>query len=360
MIEPQLIEIWKAHTDFSILEMLKLEPYISQDTFAYLAANSSLPSLKRLVLRLAGRHIDRRQTNEFFDIARSFLYQLPPLETLELTGELFRLNMNSILGHHGAALRQLSLSPSEGDKALSPEDITKIGTLCPLLDDLVLTLHRSKGDATEVACYKALGSIQRLENLSLTLDALNHAIPLSNAHVGYDDDDDDAEYPEIPNDPSFDDFDRQFFKGGFLSRRDQRNGHVRDAFINSTVDVTLARAIFWTVSEGKAVGSFPLERLRIQGSGGGNFENRIDVGSVHLVVRELGGSWLCERNQRDDRRQELIVRELPLAWRGSAIQPERLPPDVEPIFRRLWPALQKGGDDWRKEWCSFPLQTLGS
>ena len=29
------------------------------------------------------------------------------------------------------------------------------------------------------------------------------------------------------------------------------------------------------------------------------------------------------------------MRELPLAWRGSAIQPERLPPDVEPIFRRL-------------------------
>jgi hypothetical protein len=220
--------------------------------------------LKGLVLRLAGGYIDRQQTNEFFDIARSFLCQLPTLETLELTGELSHLDENSILEHHGAALRQLSLSPSEGDKALSPENITKIGTLCTLLEDLVLTLHRSKGNATEVACYKTLGSIQRLENLTLTLEALNHAIPWSDALVGYDDDDDNAEYPETPNDPSFDDFARQFFKEGYLSWRDQRNGHVRDAFNNSAVDGTLARASFWTVSGGKAVGSFPLGRLRIQ------------------------------------------------------------------------------------------------
>jgi hypothetical protein len=62
-----------------------------------------------------------------------------------------------------------------------------------------------------------LGSIQRLENLSLTLGALNHAILWSDAHVGHDDDDDDAEYPETPNGSSFDDFDHQFFKGGYLS-----------------------------------------------------------------------------------------------------------------------------------------------
>jgi hypothetical protein len=54
------------------------------------------------------------------------------------------------------------------------------------------------------------------------------------------------------------------------------------------------------------------------------------------------------------------VRELPLAWQGSAIQPERLPPDVEPIFRRLWPAPQKSGAAWTKVWRSFPLQTLSS
>ena len=165
------------------------------------------------MLRLAGGYIDRQRTNEIFDIARSFLCQLPTLETLKLTGELSRLDVNSILEHHGAALRQLSLSPSEGDKALSPEDITKIGTLCTLLEDLVLTLHRSKGGATEVACYTTLGSIERLENLTLTLEALNHAIPWSDALVGYDDDDDNAEYPETPNDPSFDDFDRQFLQG---------------------------------------------------------------------------------------------------------------------------------------------------
>ena len=364
LIGTQLIETWKAHTDFSVLERLKFESHIAQDTLECLTASSSFPSLRELVLPLANRQMKQPQTSEFYDIVGRFLCQLPPLSSLVLTGELSRLSMDSILEHQGAALRQLWLWPSDGEKCFLPEQIAKIGVHCPLLEDLSLTLCRSKGDAAEVASYRALGSIPKLQYISVVLDASNHTILGEDALAGFDLEDDDAEYPETPNDSSFDDFDQQFFKnyGGW---RDPRNGHIRDAFINSAVDETLARAIFWAISSGKAVGSLPLEKLWIRVRGGGNFGNRVSVESVRcvsMVVAELGRSWLCERSPRDDSRQELITREQgPRGWetqQAQSTQQTHLPPIVEPIFRRLWPATQPAGDNWRNEWSSFPLRTL--
>lgn len=117
-----------------------------------------------------------------------------------------------------------------------------------MLEDLALTLCRSKGDAAKVASYKALSSIQILQYISLVLDTSNHSILSGDALVDFDDEDDDAEYPEAPNDSSFDGFDQQFFERSYMSWQDPRNGHIHDAFINSAVDKTLARAIFWTIS----------------------------------------------------------------------------------------------------------------
>jgi hypothetical protein len=356
LIGPQLIETWNSLTDFSMLEILKLESRITQGTLEYLAASSRFPCMRELVLSLSNSHVGHPQTDEFFALARIFLASLPPLESLDLAGELSRLDMGSILEHHGSSLRQLSLSPPAGDKSLSGEDITKIGIHCPLLEDLVLTVHRSKGDATEVGCYKALGSIRKLEYLSLNLDASNQALLWRDTMSGFNSLDDNDEYPEAPNDPSFDKFDQQFFKRRYVSWRDPRNGHIRDAFINSAVDETLARAIFSTISSSKAAGSLPLEKLRIQVSGGGRFGNGAVVGDVERVVREVGRSWLCKRNLRDDRRDDLIVTEL--APRETMNQQVRLGSDVEQIFRKLWPGTKSVAACWRDDWCSFPLQTI--
>ena len=43
----QLIETWKAYTDFSVLETLNLESEIVQDTLECLATSSSFPSPER-------------------------------------------------------------------------------------------------------------------------------------------------------------------------------------------------------------------------------------------------------------------------------------------------------------------------
>jgi len=368
LIGTQLIETWKAHTDFSKLQILRLETFVSQDTLECLAASSSFPSLRELVLRLAGRQISRPQTTEFYDIVDRFLCSLPPLSSLKLDGELHRLSIDSILEHRGSALRQLCLSPSVGDKHPSPEDIARIGVHCTLLEDLVLTIHRSKGDATEVATYQALGSPPKLQYLSLVLDASNYTILGPDALGDFDDEDDDAPYPETPNDPSFDDFDQQFFTRGYISFRHPRNGHIRDAFLNCAVDEALVRAIFWTISSGKppadgSSSSLPLEKLHIRVRGGGCFGQNYSVGSVSTVVVQLGRSWLCERSPRDDCRQELMTRDLgPARLERPVWQPEveasQLPQDVEPIFRRLWPATTRGGgDDWRNDWRSLPLCT---
>jgi hypothetical protein len=85
--------------------------------------------------------------------------------------------------------------------------------------------------------------------LSLTLEASNNDIFLKDAHAGLEDGE---EVPETPSDPSFvDEFDNQFFKSFCVAEQFLRNGHMRDAFINTAVDETLARAMVWTISSGK-------------------------------------------------------------------------------------------------------------
>lgn len=77
-----------------------------------------------------------------------------------------------------------------------------------------------------------------------------------------------GEVLKAPNDSSFDDFDQQSFSK-WNAWRNPRKGHIRDAFINSAVDETLARSIFRTISSGKPNGSVTLERLKVRVSGGG-------------------------------------------------------------------------------------------
>jgi hypothetical protein len=209
-MDRQVIETWRTNASFSDLQILELHSSIKQDALELLATSCNFPSLTTLVLSFLTRNMQRPQTREYFEIADRFLHSLPPLRTLKLAGDLSCLSVDSILEHHGIALRALWLSPSDGDKRLSPGDITRIELHCPLLEDLGLALRRSKGDATEVATYKALGFFRKLQDLSLTLDASNYDIFLEHALAGLEDDE---EVPETPSDPSFvDEFDNQFVK----------------------------------------------------------------------------------------------------------------------------------------------------
>jgi hypothetical protein len=107
-----------------------------------------------------------------------------------------------------------------------------------MLEDLMLNpIPRSKGDVQEVAIYKTVGAIPKLQRLSLTLDSSN----LSLIWEGED----------ILKDPSFDEFHQKFqvaTSGTSSVPYQSRYGHIRNALINSALDETLARGIFNCIS----------------------------------------------------------------------------------------------------------------
>jgi len=349
-ITKQVVERWSRHTDFSVLRILKLESDIEADALDCLATKCDFSSVRTLVLVLATDSLLEPPTMNYSSLANHFLCSLPPLFTLKLVGELSQTTLDTIFEYHGATLRRLWLSPSGTLNRLviviTQREVEQIAEHCPLLEDLSLTVPRSKGDAGEVAIYKALGSLPKLQRLFLTLDASDCAILL-------DGDEDD----ETPNDPTFDNFDQQFFDDPRSSYRKPRNGHVRDAFINSALDEALARAIFWSISTAKPRGALPLERLRLRMTGGGCFGDSSMLSSIEDVVGHLGRSWLLERNPRDDHRNELVATELGRQEREAkeAVYPMSLGWKVAPIFRRIWPERWKEGGDWRNDWQSWPL-----
>ena len=282
-ITRDIVKTWGRRTDFSTLRILDLESDIEADALDFLATKCNFSSLIALVLVLATGNLLERPTIDHSSLANHFLCGLPSLFTLKLAGELSHTTLDIILGHHGAALHRLWLSPSGtlNRLVITQQEAKQIAEHCPLLEDLGLTMPRSKGDAGEVAIYKTLASLPKLQNLFLTLDASDCAILI-------DGDEDD----ETPNDPSFDDFDQQFFDDPRGLYRKPRNGHVRDAFINSALDETLARAIFWSISTAKPSGALPLERLKLRMTGGGCFGDPSMLASIEDVVGHLGHGGL--------------------------------------------------------------------
>lgn len=195
-ITSQLVKDWRASTDFSVLRTLKLESIIEEDAAEFLSTNCSFPSLTNLSLKLGARnHDDPPPTRDYFDAANRFLRSLPRLNTLSLVGNIPQVTLDTTLGHHGSSLHKLLLACQQVTGLLLQRHIADIKEYCPLLEDLSLSIPRSRGDASEVAAYKTLGSIPRLQRLRLDLDASDFAVLC-------EDDDDDDEERNIPNDPT--------------------------------------------------------------------------------------------------------------------------------------------------------------
>jgi hypothetical protein len=108
----------------------------------------------------------------------------------------------SICELHGSNLRQLILLPAKGEKLYLP-DLYGITQNCPYLEELTITISRSRGDSQEFARYKTLGLLSRLQSLVLRLDASD--IDLLEDHNF-------EKVHVTPSDPSFDDIDQNYFK----------------------------------------------------------------------------------------------------------------------------------------------------
>ncbi|GAB1309950.1 hypothetical protein MFIFM68171_00160 [Madurella fahalii] len=361
------LQAWSSCTDFSSLRHLSLgggvgNTYvgINGEAMRWFAQNCSFPRLKALYVHLY-RDDARMEKPDYAIDAITFFNALEPLEELSVSGPLEHNIVDAILGRHGRTLRKLGLRPYESESSLcdnrphipltfGKEDILQIQAQCPVLQDLSLSVKRTRSDMREVDLYRAFGAMEHLQFLFLILDC-------SNWHV--------YRTGSSTDDPSFDEYDRQFY---CTWREDSRlrKGHIRESLMNCAVDETLARSIWETICRVK-VGK-RLESLKLYTTGGGRFGRNGSYNDIDEVVANLSRSWLIERSVRDDN-DAINVRELGQrsreardkrltslynrAYRGGSSLPDH---SVVNILRRVWPP-KEGSKDWREDWTSLPLQS---
>ncbi|KFY16324.1 hypothetical protein V492_01420 [Pseudogymnoascus sp. VKM F-4246] len=332
----QLVKDWWASTDFSVLKTLKLGDKLQRDAAEFLTTNCSFPSLANLSLHLhAPYSSDPSGTKDYYDSVNRFLCSLPPLGTLHIFGvDVPQTTRDTALGHHGSSLHKLDLSYQQiaaGD--VLQRFLEDIRDYCPLLEDLNLSIPRSRGDATEVALYKTLGSIPRLQRLILQLEASYRSEDCTHDDFyKYS-----GEEPILPVYPT-----------NYYIRR---NNHTQDALINCAVDEPLVREIFWAIASGKPGGTSALDELTVF-TKWQCAPRHGQTSSLPTVIKTLAGGWEVKRNPRGNSPQDLIVEDL--RYLGEA-DDSPLDPFLEPMFRELWPAKHNEGGNWRDDWSGRPL-----
>ena len=347
------IEKWSTITQFSLLEEMSLAGDISTEALQMLGSKSDFPCLTTLSLDFGDANTEYHQIHQagFAISAEKFFIKLPSLLSLELKGDINSSTLRIILDCHGKTLRRLwLLSRSHHSRAMrTHNEILLIRDSCSLVENLNLMIPRYQSNATEVAIYKTIGSFTKLQTLSLTL-ATSESKDLPTADADHDE-----EY-KTPFNPRFDSFDHAPYGDPYFGQR-PLNGDVRLALINSALDADLAREIYSTIAQSKPRGALPLHNLELHVAGNVAFGLDHSYTSILDVIRHIGRSWSLQRGPRDDRPNEILATEIGReereefeSWTKMVLDPE-----VEPVFRRIWPRSSEKGSDWRNDWYSWPL-----
>ncbi|KAJ5818797.1 hypothetical protein N7474_004388 [Penicillium riverlandense] len=332
-IEKEEMKLWAAHTDFSVLEVLKLETCLTPDLLNYLATDVDFTCLKSLVL--GGPLVDY-----IYPQVKCFLQKLQPLSSLTIESWNDDFVVDDIVDPHGASLIELTLaSPiNRPVESIMQYDLSMIAQRCCLLQYFGLTLDRTEGNSEEVALYRTLGSLPQLKWVSLTLQ-----VSVTWDFISHDDED-------HMIDPRFEDeFDQQIpddVGSGAC------NGAIRTRLVNCALDQALGRAIFRAISAGKPKGSIPLEKLSIRTT---DVEEFGEVGfpePLRPVLRHLSRPLQVTQHVRDDCRDELLVEQEEPADKF----PPEIPEWLQAIWRRIWP--KKLTDEWWNDWHSLPLASV--
>lgn len=369
-LSPEDLTSWVSQIDFTLLESFEVKCFVPHQ------ANLEGRLFPRLgtasvQLQYPGSERCPDAVRESWLAWEQVLCQDHPLTTLTIVDGLSHIAWNPFLDKAGKHLTSLRLDSTEDGK-IGQEIAEQLKAHCRLLENLTIIIKRTQGDYREVQVYRALGSLPRLQRLSLTLEASNTTV-LRDPEDDSDDEDDSPILSE--NDLSFDDFGQQKFPNSFCSYRWPRNGHIQQALINSAFDKTLALAIFDCISAAKPRGkeSRLLELLRVRVRGGADLGQYTTAGGVDpfpYVFRALTHCWILKRSPRDDRRDQIDITEGPqidelrrTASYSEAEEEKRrsmpLPPELVPVFRSIWPA--KTSDEaanWRQEWFGLPLKLL--
>ncbi|KAL2020993.1 hypothetical protein VTK56DRAFT_7767 [Thermocarpiscus australiensis] len=356
ILSKSLVDSWADRADLSFLQTLKLFQMVGVEALQAISTQTFL-RLTSLTFTCAQ---EISPAPEYYRMVKSFLRNLPGLDSLHLVGwdhSVESLAMEDEVEDSEGDLQSRSMklkmllleTEFKHGSAPDAQEIRRIAARFPGIEDLSVTIRRSRGDAAEVAKYKAIGQgFPKLRRLSLTLDASAPLLSRVNNSL------------VAPQPVDYDGIDPNFTRGVLGSRMPYHNGHVLDVLVNSAVDAKLARAIF------VAVGSATLERMMVRATDGK------EVLLVHfgqltiwhdLVARYvdfLARAWLVEKNttsQERDMDPSLYIRELSQSHLEA---PEYAPTDDEtipgePHFRRLWPK-KPGSKGWWEDWESWPLE----
>jgi hypothetical protein len=370
--QTQSIISWSTITDFAVIQVLEFGNILRVDPFDYMAANCDFVSLKTLVIRCDDSHFpyrlgdsdDKQEALAVDNAVACFLLSLPPLQALELSGDFGQTTFEAMLAHHGKSLKRLHLMPSQryGQFGLSLKELEQTTRCCPMVNELAIKIRRSLGDDLEMASYKLLGTLSRLQSLHLVLDASKCALGSEEINNGYEPGEPGHEYI-VPNDSRFDKKDQEILPDIRLRPLNIgiRRGFVRDAFINWALDESLARSIFKTVSSGKTPGAPLLEKMHIFVEGAFVFSNyNIFESAFREVAEHMRQSWLVQRNSRDDCRDEVLVTSLVPKHKVNPYVSSLGYSEHREIFESIWPedtTGSRGDTDWRDNWHSFPLQS---
>lgn len=172
----EMLEEWFENFDVSRLRVLKLRIPTIHRGLGWLSSNALFKSLTTLVLGVNQALLQGSEVSDH-DFSAAFIDSLPPLRAIRFICDIDEDIFQATLGRHGQSLRRLwfprpvhEVMHSSSDIFFTPSRVADLSNHCPLLADLALTVQRSTGDPTEVAMYRSLGRLPRLQNLALTLD----------------------------------------------------------------------------------------------------------------------------------------------------------------------------------------------
>lgn len=339
------LEGWHKHVDFSCLRTLVLDAPLELRALRWLK-KCNLASLEELSFQL--HDDDDRASERAMEYAKEFVVGLPPLSKLSIR-DLFKMLpscIKAILLRHGASLRSLRLQHMNGIRIRSARRILEsMQGLCSQLTDLTICILREQGNIDEMRLYRLFAGLPTLRCLTLSL--VGGGGLASRFTVG-------GQLMILPTRLArhkYDEFDQQILED-VTRDHNPLYGDVRRAFIDKAIDENFVRTVYRL-----ACATDRLRSLRefVLTSDPYFF---IDAARKNTPIREVFShicrSWTVQPGIRNDRPDELVVREMD---RPRDIQvdpaPEKLDPRVEQIFRRIWPGSEDGSSDWRTDWHSF-------
>ncbi|CAI6341434.1 unnamed protein product [Periconia digitata] len=312
---------WREFTDFSFLRTLKFTNRITAGAMEMLADFTESGVLKHLeALQLPTRRHRTRHGGRCNQALHRLLSSSQALRYLSVKG-MDAASFDVLLEKHAASIQHLDVE----EYFLDYKQIARISQSCTNLRHFRLEIVRTRGNDGEVASYRALGRIQKLETLTVTL------------HCEASDD------VEISEDQEEEDMKLAF----------------EEIFINAAVDRDLALAIVGEM-HGQANPPSRLSRILLEVAPISLIYKRVYLPSgFRAIHRWIGRYWEFDYDPRDTHRGQFRVTEKGEAYRirfGNTLQDDLddflYSEDCAAVWEQLWPGTR---NNWKDGWSSHPL-----